>query len=482
MEQIVYQHSSVHKDQLRAMLKDCGFELTPETFRDLHKDEYGEYSNIFIKVNDNKAVCLSPEEGDKYFMTAGVRHLHEILGPKVIHNAQITPVHPVTGTPAPNGGAYLTADIYREPMTPMPIGKTLYANFQRGDMTAVAIASGIFRDALEHHYHSITTEVDCGSRWTDGHNTIYTGESMGDGRIYKDMNAFDEKEGVCYISEEKMEDYEMDMCESGVKPISEYGVTYDELLTYARGLALRNPEQVARHCLYNATWQSVYTELEEFHNCCEPEDILELDEEILDRYNLFIEQRGQAPNYAEVFIEYKEDGKGLRAMIALNEKAGEYADDEVLFTCSNFEEFKRLAEEENGEDFKVCELYDYHAGTLDMEQELNASKKDSLTEGIDSRDNGATVFETEEKAEEVKLPCITDVKVFRNGTNTFSTEYKMRCKIDGIQQMGKLLTTAQVEDLANGADRIKMATEVFAKEINQLSIDRLQVYKTGLGR
>jgi len=77
---------------------------------------------------------------------------------------------------------------------------------------------------------------------------------------------------------------------------------------------------------------------------------------------------------------------------------------------------------------------------------------------------------------------ITDVQVYRCSKSEYATEYRMRCKIDGVQQMGKLLTTAQVEDLANGVDRLKMASEIFAKEIKQIGIGRLREFKTGLGR
>lgn len=74
---------------------------------------------------------------------------------------------------------------------------------------------------------------------------------------------------------------------------------------------------------------------------------------------------------------------------------------------------------------------------------------------------------------------ITEVRIFRNPQNHSETEFRMRCKIDGVQQMGKVLTSQQVEDLANGADRIDMAAKVFAHEIAEI---RNQQLEKGRGR
>ena len=62
---------------------------------------------------------------------------------------------------------------------------------------------------------------------------------------------------------------------------------------------------------------------------------------------------------------------------------------------------------------------------------------------------------------------ITDVRVYRNPQNATSTEFRMRCRIDGEQQMGKALTAAQVENLANGEDKTRMAAKVFADELSR---------------
>lgn len=477
--QFIYLHGSVHKDQLRALLKDCGYKLTPETFRSLTKNDKGSYSNILIKVTDGMAVCLSPEEAEQNIMHPGRKHLHEVLGPKVITNISISRKHPETGIPHESGGAFIKADIHNIPCSVMPIGETLFNQYNRGYHTSMDIASGIYRNLLVAYYRGVTTQVDCGSRYSNGIETFYYCDNCGEGEIYKDMTAFDEKEGICFIDKDDYLNYKREwLTRSKAPDINEYGVTYQDLITYARELGIRYPEEVARHCLLNCTWQSVYTELQQFHDNCEEEELLELDEEIEDRYNLFVEQKGQQPNYAEVYVKFMNDGNGMRAMIALNDKAGEYADDEIFFTCSSFDEFKKLVKEDNGEDFTVRQIFGYYAGTLNLGQQQKTSIDESAQ--INTGTPNKVLNDAERKDRDIQH--ITDVQVYRCSKSEYATEYRMRCKIDGVQQMGKLLTTAQVEDLANGVDRLKMASEIFAKEIKQIGIGRLQGFKTGLGR
>lgn len=557
--ELIYIHQPVHKDQLRAIIHKCGFETSPDTFRNLTKDEYGQYSNIMLSVVGNKAVVLSRDEAEECMFRPERQDLHEVLGPIAISDVTISRVHPTSGMEAESGHAFLTCKLYGQMTAPMPIGKTLYDQYSRGMHTPLQIASGIFRDAMVQHFHCVTIKVDCGSRWTDGKYTIYHGETKGDGYHYKDLTAFDEKEGVCFICEANLNDYEQDLNDGKEIDMSMYGDTYEDLVGYARTLALRNPEKVARHAVERATYQSAFTELEEFYIFCEPEDKLTFEEELQDKLDWYIEEHGKQPNYAEVFIEYKDNRSSQRDMIALNPEAGEQADEEVFFTCSSFEDFKRLAAENNGEDFIVREIYGYHAGNMDgqkrtfddahihdeLEEAIRQAEqeeeriieidvemtpkqlKDVLKKegikllevlpGIDeplplNKDDGkvaqvylrvvcdavidwaddymyrdAKALDTDPKItklshivvsqeqlalelaqqanENDKLLHISDIRVYRNPQNSSSTEFRMRCRIDGVQQMGKVLTPAQVENLANGEDKTRMAAEVFAKEL-----------------
>lgn len=489
---VIYVHQPVHKDQLRAMMAACGFETTPETFRNLKKDGQGTYSNTTFSVVDNKAMVLDNKDTDMYMFHPAREHIHEALAPHVITEAAVTKINPETGLAADEDCAFLSCKVFGQKTTPLQIGSSLLRLYERGQVSAVQIAGGMYRNALIDHYQEVKTEVDCGYRWTDGYATRYCTGHTGEGTMYKDMKAFDEKEGICYICDEALAQRAEDISDGIVKPIEEYGYTYTDLVNYARMNALRNPEQVARHCLQNITWQSPFTELDEFHNCCDIEDLLELDEEIQDLYDLFIEECGVAPNYAVVYIEYK-DGEGQRDMIALNPEAGERMDDEVVFTCSNFEEFKKLADENCKEDFRVTEIYDYIHG--DKDYELKAKMREKSYSGntlvsapinendIDTMDDGATIITSEEK--EIlwydDLSRISDVNVFRNPMNKDYVEFRMRCKIDGEQMLGRVITTGQVEELANGADRKEMAARVFAREMT-LNNPNDQSIRNGQGR
>lgn len=257
-------------------------------------------------------------------------------------------------------------------------------------------------------------------------------------------------------------------------------------------------------------------------------------------------------------MEWKDDRASQRDMIALTDEAGLEADEEVVFTCSDFEDFKRLTSADNGEDFVVREIYGYHAGwgqqeQLDVSEQLidldNPSEelfspvkeiiavdvavsldrlRDVLqTEGITLPDVLADTGESlpldkagqmvsadfllvqdgvvtdwadeyayrdaltdysgellprvshmltaqqrqaamtaKAAAEYDGLLRITDVCVFRNPQVRDSVEFRMRCRIDVVQQMGRVLSADQVEQLANGADKVRMAAKVFDGELS----------------
>ena len=489
---VIYVHQPIHKDQLRAMMAACGFETTPDTFRNLVKDGNGTYSNTTFSVIDNKAMVLDNKDTDMYMFHPAREHIHEALAPHVITEAAVTKINPETGLAADEGCAFLCCKLFGQKTTPLQIGSSLLRLYERGQIGTVQLAGGMYRNALIDHYQEVKTEVDCGYRWTDGYITRYYTGHTGEGEIYKDMKAFDEKEGICYLSGHALECYESDKEQGVSKPIEHYGDTYKDLVHYARMNALRNPVKVARYCLQNCTWQSPTTELDEFQHNCDVEDILELDEQIQDTYDLFIEDCGKAPNYADVYIIYK-DGGGQRDTIALNPKAGEQDDESVVFTCQNFEEFKKLADNNNKEDFYVAEIYGYYYG--DRDHELKAAMQEKsysanpvvsspINENdIDTMDAGATLITSEEK--EIPwykdLSRISDVNVFRNPMNKDYVEFRMRCKIDGEQMLGRVITTQQVEDLANGADRKEIAAQVFAREMT-LNNPNEQSIKNGLGK
>ena len=555
----IYVHQQVHKDQLRALLKDAGLQVTPETFRQFKPDANGRYGQFGIRVTGGKAVCLSPEETAAHEHLPFRNHLYELVGPRVISHVKVAEQPAPDNAMAFQPAAIVSARIHGVPMAPVPIGQTLLNGYKRGVFTPTDLATGVYQDALIDSRRQVHIQADCGSRWTNGVRTVYYGGYTSDGFCYKDLTAFDEKDGVCFISQANLQDYEADLKEGRDIDINQYGDTYEELVAYARDLSLRNPEKVARHAVEQATWQSAFTELEEFHNHCEPEDILTLDEEIVDKFDRYVEEHGKQPNYAEVFIEYKDDRASQRDMVALNPEAGEAADEEVAFTFSNFDAFKRLTSEDSGEDFVIREIYAYHAGSMEGQKHTfdDAHIHDELDEtirqaeqaeervievdmdmtpqqlkdvlakegiklldvlpGMDeplplNKDNGnvahvylRVVYDgvidwadeymyrdamqddpnlkieslaamvrlqqgvADSTAKEIPwyedLSRISDVRIYRNPLNKSSLEFRLRCTIDGVQQMGRIIHPQMVEDLANGADRTEMAAKVFAREM-----------------
>lgn len=72
----------------------------------------------------------------------------------------------------------------------------------------------------------------------------------------------------------------------------------------------------------------------------------------------FINKWGINPDMAEVNVKYH-GGEELHCQIALNERTGRMADNEVMFTCSSMDEFMALVNENNGDDFQITDIYGF---------------------------------------------------------------------------------------------------------------------------
>lgn len=111
------------------------------------------------------------------------------------------------------------------------------------------------------------------------------------------------------------------------------------------------------------------------------------------------------------------------------------------------------------------------------------SQEQLADKDIDTLDEGATLVNAEEK--EVPwyedLTRISEVKIFRNPFLHDRDEYRMKCRIDGVQQLGRVLFPTQVVELANGADKTEIAAQVFAREMT-LNNPNDQSIKAGPGR
>jgi hypothetical protein len=71
------------------------------------------------------------------------------------------------------------------------------------------------------------------------------------------------------------------------------------------------------------------------------------------------ESESQVSKYAHTKIKWNEDGREEDAIIAINCLYNEKYDDEIVFYCEDEEDFERLKEYNNGEDFVVvgCTLF-----------------------------------------------------------------------------------------------------------------------------
>ena len=71
------------------------------------------------------------------------------------------------------------------------------------------------------------------------------------------------------------------------------------------------------------------------------------------------ESESQVSKYAHTKIRWNDDGSEEDAIIAINCLYDEKHDEEIVFYCENEEDFERLKEYNNGEDFVVvgCTLF-----------------------------------------------------------------------------------------------------------------------------
>lgn len=116
--------------------------------------------------------------------------------------------------------------------------------------------------------------------YDDNHNVIAIeseqSNGLGEGYIFKDMEAFHNKKGLCYMSEQDIIDYDDDcppVC-TEEELIENYGIDYNmaiklvkEVLEY-EGLPIHNfiCEHIAQSILENAEWASFSTYLNQIEN------------------------------------------------------------------------------------------------------------------------------------------------------------------------------------------------------------------------
>ena len=363
--------TELHESQLKAILAQFGFRMDDRMVEQLRKSSK---ASVIYDKNQNpirlyKPMSMVADGGNVKRMATGEDIteynffcLYQEMAKKMVSDIKLTDIDPETGTRTDQDYGYISCCINEVPQNPKLVPSDNYTTYKNGLLSEFALAAWTFREEIVATQSVQVIETETGYRTEDGKQVEYSGELSDEGFIYRDTEAFRKKEGICYMSEYDLKEYADDRKAGIHKPMAHYGVDYKDILNQAREMGFKEPEKMAEYAFKTASWQNIHSRLEDIIEICEDDELMSLDENIKKRMDWFVEDNGQLPNYAQVLIEYKEDEHIQGVTIALNEKAGAYADDEVMFTCRDAEGFIRLAAEDNGEDFRVIELTGYSLG------------------------------------------------------------------------------------------------------------------------
>ena len=387
---VIHMKGDLYREQMLALLDWTGMFVNNNVLHKLNKggaegvttvkgadgSETRHYKNIVLLAQGNRItdVVTDREMIYDYHNTT----LAKLLADKLVSDVDLT-------DRLADGQVYVSCRINGVAQSPKAVGSALLDKYERGiyDKTQVAVSK--FYNEMLNTEKQQRVEVDMGYRVMDGKNVTYHGGHGEYGTFYKDSEAFARKEGVCYIGEGAYEDYERNLKNGNEINIEEFGWSYQDIVNEARDYSFRNPEEMAEYVFNHAQGYGISTEMEQLAANCSEEEIMNTQEEMQAKWQWFVESHGKQPNYARVYIQWDGEDDVEERDIALNPVAGDYADDEVMFTCSSPKEFFRLENENNGEDFRIVEFVSYSLGTLDenMEQHL----KDNELMAIERENN-----------------------------------------------------------------------------------------------
>ena len=378
---VIHMKGDLYMEQMEALLHKAGYSLDDRALSQLNDkglkgtsvvrgqdgSETRHYQNIVLLANGNRitGVVTDPEMVYDYHNTT----LAKLLADKLVSDVHLT-------NRLADGSVYVSCGINGIMQPPKAIGESLYNKYEQGiyDKTDVAVCK--FYNEMLNTEKNQRIEVDMGYRIMDGKSINYQGGQGEYGTYYKDSEAFNRKEGICYISEYAYEQYHDCLKEGAGINIAEFGWNYQDILDEARDHAFRNPEQMASHVFHQVEGYNISTELETMAANCDESELMNTQEELQAKWKWFVEAYGKQPNYAHVYVQWEGEDETEERAIALNPEAGEYADDEVMFTCQSPADFFRLEKEDNGEDFRIVELIDYNLGTFEENREQFQTEKE----------------------------------------------------------------------------------------------------------
>lgn len=377
----------------------------------------GNYSNVWLHIKDGKAYC-PPKNFDE---TAD--HLYEYMDfNKLLVKHLVSDIE----VSEKNGKPYISCSVLGNPMPVKEMNSgafTAYAMgvFKKEDLAWFFYSKEIF---MLGGRQQIKVSDGFGRSELDGNETYYYGESNGKATLYKDNQAFRDKQGICYISQDDLQRYADDRIKGIIKPVEAYGDSWQTMVDKVGEVYPKGTEDITA---------KIFSQLE-------GETLAEGIDKYMTLQKRQAEQKNPATNNDKmtvVFVDRLMPYDTARDVLA---KAG-------LELPANKEDAKGLSgfdEYHLDEDVDISKMMPRHVHLLFRNGKFeDCGRGSTMLHHIEGNNPESRLLLLHEIHDAQR---VTDVSFYRgSGDRMF-----FRCKVDGEQRPGQQLPNNMIERTSDG--------------------------------
>lgn len=254
--------------QLEDLLGRCGISLNRHALDRHVPNSSGVYMNLWFELRAGEAVQTPAGFDAADDVSYRYTDFNKMLADRLMSDIKVD---------EKNGVPFVTCRIDGVQQPDKTLSKGCVSAYAMGKLDDRALALMHFTREMYAvgDWRKQEVKDGYGYRTTNGHQTVYHGEWNGTGTVYKDYEAFREKKGICYISDNSLQQYHDDLKEGRNVDIADYGDDYGSIMALVREYRFDNPEKVAEQVLYSVEWEGIDTRLAEW----EEEEEEEVEEE-----------------------------------------------------------------------------------------------------------------------------------------------------------------------------------------------------------
>jgi len=399
---------AVHRDQLRALLLRCGFDINPQLFDSLDRSCFADKKicpdGVDITFYDSptlKYVGNTVTGVDDNTASSGVTEfLSTLLAERLMTDIVLHERHPVTGK-GMQDTVFLSCCIDGHYMPVKAVKKGQTGNPDEVHRTARLL----FTEELLQTERTQRIKVDCGCHVVDGRRVVFTGGTGADGQsYYKDSAAFRRKDGICYISARGMADYCHDRLSGEYRQAGDYGYTYQNLVAECRLRGFKNPDLAAGRLFDGLSGEEILAPLQQLYDASLKAERMTPAEQIRNSYSWYLQSRDKAPDFAHVTVRFHNTDDDVNALIALNTVAGRYFAKQVIHTCQGVDSLAALCDRGGAQAaFHITGFTGYSYGGENLERyraKLYAQNLDYIERGTDWDNDRYVVIHHKDKSSE----------------------------------------------------------------------------------